>query len=213
MKRMLFIASMLFTVTRASSYVWAAPPPVHGTVTKINGSQVTVRDAFGKESIVKGNGVNCRVGDKVLYHDGGITAVDSPSDLSKPAKPNPPNPAASKSNSSALTVTKISGDQITVVDASGKVSIVKGDAAGHKVGDKVLIGGGRISTWLNPQPEPPKPSNPNPPDPRASKINTSGGVQTKSAPFTTPELPPPPPKNEPCRNTRPASEAVTVFGA
>ena len=140
MKRMLFIASMLFTVTRASSYVWAAPPPVHGTVTKINGSQVTVRDAFGKESIVKGNGVNCRVGDKVLYHDGGITAVDSPSDLSKPAKPNPP-------------------------------------------------------------------------DPRASKINTSGGVQTKSAPFTTPELPPPPPKNEPCRNTRPASEAVTVFGA
>ncbi len=75
----------------------------------------------------------------------------------------------------ADTVTKISGNTITVVDGTGKAKTIESNVQGLKVGDKVKVTTRNGRTWLDPQPEPPAPA----------------ALQEKVK--ATPEAPPPPP--------------------
>jgi hypothetical protein len=83
----------------------------------------------------------------------------------------------------ADTITKIAGNKITVMDDMGKVRTIESNVKGLKVGDKVKVTMRNGLTWLNPQPEPPKP---------AVEINPRGSIQKNAVP-TTPEQPTPPP--------------------
>jgi hypothetical protein len=83
----------------------------------------------------------------------------------------------------ADTVTKIAGNKITVMDDTGKLKTIESNIKGLKVGDKVKVTMKNGLTWLNPQPEPPKP---------AVEVNPKGSMQKNATP-TTPEQPTPPP--------------------
>ncbi|HBI47130.1 MAG TPA: hypothetical protein DDX93_00130 [Smithella sp.] len=86
----------------------------------------------------------------------------------------------------ADTITKIEGNKITVMDNAGKVKTIESNVKGLKVGDKVKLTTRNGLTWLNPQPEPPKP---------AVEINPRGSIQKNAVP-TTPEQPTPPPPSQ-----------------
>lgn len=85
----------------------------------------------------------------------------------------------------AETVTKIVGNKVTVADDMGREKIIEGNVKGLKVGDKVKLTVKDGRTWLNPQPEPPKPIQIKPAD-------LENSVLQKKA-HGTPEAPPPPP--------------------
>ena len=78
------------------------------------------------------------------------------------------------------TITKIAGNKITVMDATGKVRNIESNVKGLMVGGKVKVTTNNGITWLNPQPEPPMPQ-----------------VKGKNAATSTPEAPTPPPKTSP----------------
>ncbi|MCX6226802.1 MAG: hypothetical protein NTV01_18990 [Bacteroidia bacterium] len=101
-------------------------------------------------------------------------------------QPEPPGKAKSSiavNESYIGTITKIEGNKITVRDDKGIEKIVTGSIAGLKIGSKVKVTTRDGRTWLNPQPEPPKP---------AVEVNPKGLIQKNAAP-TTPEQPTPPP--------------------
>jgi hypothetical protein len=85
----------------------------------------------------------------------------------------------------AEKVTKIVGNKVTVMDDMGKEKTIEGNVKGLKVGDKVKLTVKDGRTWLNPQPEPPKPVQMKPADIENSVL------QKKAS--GTPEAPPPPP--------------------
>ncbi len=113
-------------------------------------------------------------------------------------------------------ITKINGNEITVVNQTGAPTTLKGDSTGLKVGDSVTIKGGKIikgkatevSPKLNPQPEPPGPIDikksaagatavPSTPErPRPPKQGGNIGAAGKAATPSTPEAPPPPPPKQ-----------------
>jgi hypothetical protein len=84
------------------------------------------------------------------------------------------------------TITKIVGSKITVKDDVGIENTIESAAQGLKVGDKVTLTVKDGRTWLNPQPEPPKPVKVNPTELKGSALQTKGA-------YATPEAPPPPP--------------------
>jgi hypothetical protein len=85
----------------------------------------------------------------------------------------------------AETVTRIAGSRITVRDARGNEKTIEGSAKGLKVGDKVRLRVKDGRTWLDPQPEPPRPW-----QTRQGNMKPSAQRQKVHA---TPEAPPPPP--------------------
>lgn len=73
-------------------------------------------------------------------------------------QPEPPGKAKLGINESYIgTITKIEGTRITVKNVNGIEKIVTGNFQGLKIGDKVKVTTREGRTWLNPQPEPPKP--------------------------------------------------------
>jgi hypothetical protein len=105
--------------------------------------------------------------------------------------PQPEPPGKAKSgiavNESYIgTIIKIDGAKITVMDDKGGEKIVTGIIAGLKTGGKVKVTTRNGRTWLNPQPEPPKP---------AVEISPRGSIQKNAVP-TTPEQPTPPPPSQ-----------------
>lgn len=75
-------------------------------------------------------------------------------------QPEPPGKAKSSiaiNESYIGTIIKIEGDKITVKNANGIEKIVTGNFQGLKIGGKVKVTTRDGRTWLNPQPEPPKP--------------------------------------------------------
>jgi len=89
----------------------------------------------------------------------------------------------------AETITRISGDRITVRDNAGKEKTVVGNAHGLKVGDRVKLNERNGRTWLDPQPEPPSPK-------KIKKHPLKPSALGNRAP-ATPEAPPPPPPPPP----------------
>ena len=105
--------------------------------------------------------------------------------------PQPEPPGKAKSgiviNESYIgTITKIEGNKITVRDDKGIEKIVTGIVAGLKIGGKVKVTTRDALTWLNPQPEPPKP---------AVEVNPQGLIQKNTVPGT-PDTPNPPPSKK-----------------
>jgi len=95
-------------------------------------------------------------------------------------QPEPPMKSGIAAYEYTGTITKIAGNKITVMDATGKVRTIESNVKGLKVGGKVKVTTNNGITWLNPQPEPPMPK-----------------VNVKNAATSTPEAPTPPPKTSP----------------
>ncbi|MCE5312032.1 MAG: hypothetical protein LLF86_02640 [Nitrospiraceae bacterium] len=74
------VIAMLFVVSVAGLSFAA---DVTGTVSKIEGSKITVKDAKGAETIVNAKDAKVKVGDKVTVKDGKIVADSGDK---KPAK-------------------------------------------------------------------------------------------------------------------------------
>jgi hypothetical protein len=74
-------------------------------------------------------------------------------------QPEPPGKAKSGINESYIgTIIKIEGTKITVKNSNGVEKIITGNFQGLKIGGKVKVTTQNGRTWLNPQPEPPKPA-------------------------------------------------------
>ncbi len=93
----------------------------------------------------------------------------------------------------AETITRISGNRITVRDDSGREKTVMGSAKGLKVGDRVKLNVKNGRTWLDPQPEPPSPKKIKPYPLKPSALKN----KAPASPEAPPPPPPPPPPDKP----------------
>ncbi len=89
----------------------------------------------------------------------------------------------------AETITRISGNRMTVRDNMGNEKTVVGNAQGLKVGDRVKLNVKNGRTWLDPQPEPPSP--------KKTKPYPLKPLALKNKAPASPEAPPPPPPPPP----------------
>ena len=94
----------------------------------------------------------------------------------------------------AETVTKIVGNNVTVRDDMGREKTIESHLKGLKVGDKVKLTAKDGLTWLNPQPEPPKPPDPTKLE-KIKPVDLKNSVLQKKG-ISTPEQPTPPPPSE-----------------
>ncbi|MCX8028187.1 MAG: hypothetical protein N3A62_10110 [Thermodesulfovibrionales bacterium] len=70
MKKVLaLIIAVIFTLTLT---VFAFAAETKGTISKIDGNKITVKDEAGKESTIEGDAKGLKVGDKVTIKDGKI---------------------------------------------------------------------------------------------------------------------------------------------
>jgi uncharacterized protein YxeA len=70
MKKLLILIVAVFFTIAVAGLSFAAD--MKGTITKIDGGNITVKGADGKETSVAGDAKGCKVGDKVTIKDGKI---------------------------------------------------------------------------------------------------------------------------------------------